>query len=225
MISTTDGTQWMPVSARALSQVPIWKGNRVLDAEHAKRIHNSLKGEVYRLSMNPFRVVDVQLDDGATVRYLIDGQHRLTVLQDYFRDLSAQDFTVLVAMNYANNEDEVIDLFKRLNSTKSITWSEDPVLAANKYMEALMKHFNKNAKRPLIRTGTTKRPYLSADKLRDALVAKKVEQWKRTPDEFVEHAINQNHRLLQQLQPCCAMEVDALKYQFALGLDTSFQWV
>lgn len=226
-IKTTDGTVWCAVSARALSQIPIWKGNRVLDEEHSKKISNSLNGEINKLSMNPYRVIYVS-EDGEINQYVIDGQHRCCILREYFKNMAAQDFTVLIGMNHAENEDEIIQLFKKLNTTKSISWKEDPVLTANKYIEALMIAFNTNKKRPYIRSGKTRKPYMSADTLREALISKKVEDWKRTPEEFVEDVKKINTErcfqlsLKENLKPS---DYDAISFQFALGIDDKFSWI
>lgn len=226
-LQTTDGTRWLTIQARALTQVPVWKGNRVLDENHAKRIADSLNGEFFKLSMNPYRVVDVREDVGY-VRYIIDGQHRASILTEYFKDITAQDFTVLVGMNVVHSEEEVIDLFKKLNTTKSIPWKEDPNLVANKYIESLLKTFNTDKKRAMIRPGKTRKPYMSVDSLRHALISKKVEDWKRTPEEFVEDVKTINKERCFQLtlkENMKPSDYDAINFQFALGMDDKFSWI
>lgn len=224
-MNTTDGTQWVVTQASYLVRIPIWQGNRVLDPAHALRICESLNGDVQKLSMNPFRVIDIEQEEGPPSRYIIDGQHRVSILQEYFKDITAQDFTVMVAMNQAKNEDEVIELFKRLNTVKSIQWKEDPVMVANKYIKSLMAEFNTNPKKPFIRSGATRKPYMSVDKLREALISKKVDQWKMTPEEFVENAIKQNQIKLSTLVIKNPADKDALSMKFALGLDDKFTWI
>lgn len=224
-MNTSDGTNWVITQASYLVRIPIWQGNRVLDPAHALRICESLNGDVQKLSMNPFRIVDIDQEEGPPARYIIDGQHRVSILQEYFKDITAQDFNVIVAMNTTKNEDEVIDLFKRLNAVKAIPWKEDPVMVANKYIKALMAEFNTDQKKPYIRSGSTRKPYMSVDKLREALVSKKVDEWKTTPEEFVENAIQKNQTRLKILVAKNPSDRDALRIKFVLGLDEKFTWM
>jgi hypothetical protein len=228
VFESSDGSKFKILSARELSTLPIWGGNRVLDEEHVKRIKQTVGANVHRLNLNPFRIAGVIQEDGTCVSYIIDGQHRCAVIREYFKtERYPLDFNVLVAGKIYNNEDEIIESFKVLNTTRSIAWKEDPNLCANKYIEALMVEFNKDKKRPLIKNGKTARPFASVDKLRITLVNKRVNDWTETPDEFVERAKSLNMKLLEDLRPRVSrdMEVRALDYNFALGLDDTYGWV
>ena len=216
------------MSARTLSQIPVWKGNRVIDSTHVDRIREGLKGDVQLLNSNPFRLAFIKEDNDVVTRYIIDGQHRVHVLKDYFKTSSATDFPVLVAGKGFKSEDEIIDYFKLINTTKSIPWKEDPVLCANTYVSAIMKQFNTDPKFPLIRAGKTKRPFMSADKLREALIQKHVYDWKKGPVEFAEECISKNDEKTEGLKlkdTLTPMEHKALEYQFALAMDDSFSWI
>lgn len=220
--TTADGTVWVNTQASYLVHIPVWKGNRVMDPDHANRIYESIDGDVTKLAMNPFRIVDVQEPDAPSVRYIIDGQHRVSLLKRHFQNIAAPDFNVMVAMNTVTSEDEVIRLFKKVNLTKSMEWREDPVLIANKLIEALMTSFNTDTKRPLIRSGVTRKPYMNAGKLREALVAKKIDM---SPHDFVTKAHCANLEMLRNLVPDKPSQHDAIRFRFALGLDEKFTWI
>jgi hypothetical protein len=99
---------------------------------------------------------------------LVDGQHRHAVLCEYFEPpFFGEDFDVIVTVKRVESEIEIIEYFNTLNSVKVITWT-DSTLVANTYIAALEKAFNK-PKALMIRSGETRRPYLSADKIREEL--------------------------------------------------------
>jgi hypothetical protein len=223
-----DGSIYRLFSAKTLSQTPVWKGNRVIDMGHVDRIREGLKGNIPLLNSNPFRLALIKDENGVEMRYIIDGQHRAFLIKEYFQNSEAADFNVLVAGKRFINEDEVIDYFKLINTTKSIPWKEDPVLCANTYVAAVMKQFNTDPKFPLIRSGKTMRPFMSADKLRDALVLRHVHDWKKGPIEFAEECVSKNEQITEGLklrEELNSMETRALRYNFALALDDSFNWI
>jgi hypothetical protein len=223
-----DGSQYRLFSAKTLSQTPVWKGNRVIDMGHVDRIREGLKGNIQILNSNPFRLALIKDEDGVEMRYIIDGQHRAFLINEYFQNSEAADFNVLVAGKRFMNEDDIIDYFKLINTTKSIPWKQDPVMVANNYVAALMKQFNTDTKFPLIRAGKTMRPFMSADKLRDALISKHVHDWKKGPVEFAEECVAKNEEKTEGLKlkdELTSMETRALRYNFALALDDTFGWI
>jgi hypothetical protein len=98
---------------------------------------------------------------GTPVRqsYLIDGQHRCHIL----RSATALDFPVIVTEKDVASESDAIDFFNTINTVKPQQWSIDPALIVNLYIVELEKAFPK-----MIRP-STHRPYLSVDRLREAL--------------------------------------------------------
>jgi hypothetical protein len=228
MFVSADGSHYKTVSARSFSQIPVWRGNRLIDMVHVEKIREGIRTSIQFLNSNPYRIALITEEDGTTKQYIIDGQHRAYILKQYFEKEEAVDFDVLVAGRKFENEDEIIDYFKAINTTRAIQWKEDPVMKANTYLAAMMKEFNDNPKQPMIRAGKTTRPFLSADKLRDAILGRKVEGWTITPMEFAEHCRNQNVLLTDGLKVKPApsdMELRALKYKFSLGLDTGMNWI
>ena len=228
MFVSADNSHYKVLPARIFCQIPIWRGNRVIDEDHVKKIEEGIRGNILLLNSNPYRIAIITEEDGSVRQVIIDGQHRAFILKKYFEKEDSIDFDVLVAGKRFENEDEIIDYFKTINTTRAIQWKEDPVMKANTYLAAMMKEFNENPKQPMIRAGKTTRPFLSADKLRDAILARKVEGWTITPMEFAEHCRNQNIQLTDGLKVKPApsdMELRALKYKFSLGLDTSMHWI
>jgi hypothetical protein len=217
MFKSNDDSTWKIIPASRLSAIEIWKGNRVLDNSHVSRIQESLQGSIKNINLNPFRVVLIHEDDQMS-RYIIDGQHRVKILKQYFTNPEAEDFDVVVIEKECSNESEIIELFKVINTTRSIQWKEDPILVANKYIDVFLKEFNKDPKKPIVKTGKTNRPFLSVDKLRDDLISKHVVDWKITPAEFIDRCKESNENYLKELDISKSMNKKAVDLHFALGL-------
>ena len=228
MFTASDGSRYKIISARLFSQIPVWSGNRVIDEDHVRKIEEGVRGNMMSLNLNPYRIAIITEEDGTEKQYIIDGQHRAVILKRYFKKEDVPDFEVLVAKKNFDNEDEIIDYFKTINTTRAIQWKEDPVMKANTQVLAVMKEFNDNPRQPMIRAGKTTRPFLSADKLREAILKRKVETWTRTPMEFAEHCRNENEQRINGLRikaDKTDMEHRALKYNFSLGLDMALSWI
>lgn len=223
MFTSNDGSTWKVMLASRLSAIEIWKGNRVCDDTHVETLSQSLDTNIKNINLNPFRIVSIH-DETGIVRYIIDGQHRSKILKKYFMNPDAEDFEVVVIEKECLNESEIIKLFKIINTSRSIKWKEDPILIANKYIDVLLKEFNIDPKKPVIKSGKTIRPYLSVDKLRDILISKHVYDWKLTPFEFLEKAKQSNIYMLEKLEPTKPMVKKAIELKFALGL-CDFEWV
>jgi len=228
IFNTSDGSVWFRMSARELANVPVWKGNRVIDMAHVLQIEESISS-IQALDTSPFRIAQVFDDEHKFQRFIIDGQHRAMVLRNYFSaNPAAQDFSVIVAMCTFAREEEIIRCFRILNNTKAIQWKEDPVMVANVYIQALMQEFNRDRRRPVLRSGRTVKPFLSIDKLRECIVAKHLPEWIKTPEEFVEIARKRNSEMLVALRSRTQIDdsqARAILYNFGLGLDATFSWI
>jgi hypothetical protein len=221
MFTSADGSIWKQIPASRLAAVEIWKGNRILDHNHTLRICQSLVS-ITDLTLNPYRIVILE-DDGETYRYIIDGQHRVSLLKKHFANPNAEDFNVVVIEKTCQDESEIIEYFKIINTTKAMHWREDPILAANKYIDPFIKEFNKDPKKPVIRPGKVNRPYLSVDRLRDVLVSKHVVDWRTTPLEFVARCREINDQHLEELDLTNTTNKRAYQIGFSLGmLDFNF---
>jgi hypothetical protein len=160
------------LSAKDLVAIPVWKNNRIIDHAHVADIAKHA---------NPRHLdhgyhVGILAEEDASGRpvdqpYIIDGQHRITVLRKYFEDtLCAEDFHVLVFERRFTTEGELIEYFNNLNKAKPVQPWVDENLVLNQCIRAIEDAFD-NRKARLIRPGGCHRPYLSADRLRDALKA------------------------------------------------------
>lgn len=78
----------------------------------------------------------------------------------------------------------------------------------------------------LIRSGTTRRPYLSLDRFRQVLLKHIDLLRKRTVEEFVEMCDEENQRMIEQLsQGDDALRRKTVECGFALAWDDKFKWV
>ena len=161
-----DKSVLLPVKAKELVGIPVWRGNRFLDIAHAEKIKESIGHKIELLDKAIYSVVTYK-EGEKTQRYLVDGQHRQYVLRKYFEEnvILPYNFTLLIIEKAVEDEAEAIEYFNIINNTKP-QYEDDRKLLANKYMLALIKKFPK-----LIRPEgkTTKRPFLSSDLLRKVL--------------------------------------------------------
>lgn len=171
-----DGSKLRVISSRDLIAIPIWKGNRVIDLKHVENIKREVGSNVKQLDFG-YRIVTYTTQDAASnpvkESYIVDGQHRVRVLQDYYREtLCEPDFDVVVLEREVETEFDVIEYFNVLNNSKPIKYM-DTNLVVNRYIAELEKGFNtKRGQALLIRPKDTRRPYLSAEKVREALLSR-----------------------------------------------------
>jgi len=223
MIRTfSDGSVLKGYSARALCNIENWNGNRLQDENHIARISNSLDS-IQNLDKQLYTVVLITVD-GQERTFVIDGQHRLTILKRNFQTLDVEDFTVLVVEVRCSDESEIIQRFKLLNQTKAIHWKEDPVMIANMFVDLLCREFNKNLKKPLIKPGKTNKPYLSSDRLREALIERSVVNWRMTPQEFALRCREINDQKIEDMDDTTTTKKRAIELNFALGIMDDFKW-
>ena len=227
-----DGSILKKMSAKDLSMIPIWDGNRIIDEEHIRKINATLKS-IKHLDHKPYHIVSYVQDNGESVSQIIDGQHRATILRNYFNNPSInpfdiEDFQILVIEKIVTCEEEIIEYFKILNQTKAIQWREDPKMVANKYVDTLIRRFN-TAKKQSIRPGKTRFPYISSQAIREVLISKIVNiQTAESPSDFAERIVQYNISYLNTLRSKVNLSKDettALGIEFALGLDKKMKWI
>ena len=238
-----DGSQLFTMSARALSQIPIWKGNRIIDLAHVQQIKDSIIGRVNLLDSG-YKIIkysdESDSDDSGSVSstltqsFVIDGQHRLMVLKDYFETAikrEIDDFIVTVTEIRVDSEADAIGYFNRINNTRPIKFEEDINLILNRYIERLINEFSPKMK--LIRTTATKRPFLSVDKFREALQKRGDKIKTISLDIFVEQCKNINRSIIQELEIRASNEKEKeikmiqrmIELEFALAWDDKFRWL
>ena len=193
----SDGSVLRVMDASALIHIPIWKGNRHIDLAHVKNIKESTKA--YLLDSG-YKIIQYE-EEGIKKSYLIDGQHRLSVINDYFKTKTIEDeyfenpikdFKVTVTEITVNSETDAIDYFNRINNVKPVQYEEDPNLIINKYIQAFEKSFPGMCK--------IKRPYLSTEKLRETLTIHIHSLKKLSVDDFVKECKIQNTKMLQSIK-------------------------
>jgi hypothetical protein len=229
----SDGSQLYRMSARALTRIPIWKGNRIIDMKHVNNIKESINYAAYLLDSGYKIIQYTEYDESnkpVKKSYLIDGQHRINVVLDYFENVQdAADFQVTVTEIRVESEADAIHYFNTINNVKPIQFEEDPNLIVNRYIQKLLLSYPSK----FIRNGITKRPYLSADKFRDALKRRAV-SLKSIPDyTFVEKCKEINSKIIQELEIRSLNPKDkelniikkSIELNFGLAWDDKFKWL
>lgn len=231
----SDGSKLCKMSAKSLIQIPIWKGNRIIDMNHVASIKNSIQDHVVLLDSGYKTIQYLEYDHNNNPikkTYVIDGQHRLSVVSSYFESSpDALDFYVTVTQMKVPTEADVIDYFNKINNVKPIQFEEDPNIIINKYIQALSIEFNKDI--TLLRSGATKRPYLSIDKFRNIL-CKRVHEIKNIPvDKFITDCKQMNEMILEQIK-VSKNEIGLkdnklidkmIQLDFTLAWDDKFRWL
>ena len=226
LFTFSDGSVLRKMSARDLAKLRIWKGNRILNADHKQSIASSLKHGVKSLDLKPFHIVSYPVEEDETEEmcsFVVDGQHRLSII----KESDQQDFDVLVIEKRCASESEVIQYFKLLNHTRAIEWKEDPILVANNYIKALEEVFNIGKEKKL-RIKATHRPYLYIEHLREELVKRKVGHSGKTPADFVRYAILKNEEFLtyyKEMKERDTLQEKAVRLEFCLALDPKYKWL
>jgi hypothetical protein len=224
------------MQASQIADLNIWKGNRIIDRAHCETIRREVGNDVKRLDLKPFHIVryikDTENGSGELVKELVDGQHRATILKEFFDqkgdDWEAYDFPVLVIIKTCANEQAIIEYFRMLNNTKAIEWKEDPNLAIARYLQSLLNRFNSRT-RILIRQGKTRAPYVSVDAIREEMVRRRIgTNSNQTPEEYAE-AIWKSHQAglqeLRELGAKTAAQTAALKAGCMLALFKTMDWL
>jgi hypothetical protein len=228
----SDGSVLRKMAARDFVSIEVWDGNRNLNLEHKKKIQESLRNGIRSLDLKPFHIVRYPVEDeregGQSFKtYIIDGQHRTSILKDAFQqNPETLNFDVLVVDYSCSSEEEAVAYFKILNNTCAIQWKEDPKLLTHSFIVAMEKEFN-NGKLKLIRQ-TTHRPYLSTEKLREAMLKHKVCEKGKKPAEFVEFCKAKNKENLEFYKAMKEKDKATERFielGFCLAHDEKFKWM
>jgi hypothetical protein len=234
-----DGSVLRLMTSRELVAIPVWKGQRILDREHAADIKNAVGSNVNILDSG-YSIVRYKEEntDGTIIMssYLIDGQHRASVIRDFYSSTVCEpDFNVTVTEKTVDSESDAIMYFNKINNVKAQQWKLDPNLLINNYLRALESHFNKNKKCLLIRPESTARPYLSANSLREVF-SKNISYIKSNNDEimrFIERVDKYNTHMCTNFEVELAhnqckdenIKKRAVAAKFALAYDTKLKWL
>lgn len=229
-----DGSKLIRAPIRDLLSIPIWKGNRILDTKHVQTIKETLAHDI-RFLDSGYKVITYTEEDAGNnpiqQRYIVDGQHRIAVIQDLYNP-ALDMFEVTYTEKEVANEAEAIEYFNRINHTKPLHYEEDPVLVANRIITAITSAFP--AKKKLIRSTKTKRPYLYIEDLRNEIL-KRIHSLRTIRPDVLIHAIQQWNR-----ETCTALALElsyqttikdvgikqqAVDLEFALAVDVGCKWL
>ena len=230
---SADGQIFSLESARWISEVDVWDGQRTILPDHVKEIQQSLGDHVEHLNSTIFRIAVITTDLGTKRQLLVDGQHRAQVLKDWFSNPFNTDFQVIVSKKEFANEAEVIAFFKCLNCTRAIEWKEDPNIVANRYIQTLLNEFQPPGKKGkpeqvFFRAGRTRKPYVSVDLVRRRLIEKYGHCWSITPEQLVASAHHYNELYYQRLQAKSnptPTEHTMMETGFCLACDENLVWI
>jgi hypothetical protein len=226
------------MSAKELVSIPVWKGNRILDTEHASKIKEAIGDNINRLDSG-YTIIryNEETSDGRVIlsSYLIDGQHRASIIRDFYNSTICEpDFQLTITEKTVESESEAIDYFNSINNVKPQFWKTDPNLIVNNYIKALEFRYN-SKKNILIRSDNTKRPYLSVSNLRDVLKMN-VDLLKSSTDDinkFVEKVDKYNTSLINSFNidfTQANIKDEKLKERmvsinFAIAYDLKLRWI
>jgi len=205
-----DGSILKKTTIQALMKIPNWKGNRILDEEHAEKLADSI--ERMELLDKGYSVIVVEEPNAAgkmiQQRYIVDGQHRLSILRKTFM---LGDFPATVTEKHVKSESEAIEYFNSINSCKPMEW-KDPMMVVNRILVALENEFNAGLKKSdlLIRNAKTVRPFLCVDDVRQALIPLADRLKKVKPAEFVANVRAWNTRKLTELELAVSVKPDSM---------------
>lgn len=228
----SDGSILRSISAKELAAIDIWHSQRTMDTHHKQTIQKQVNNNIQALDGSLYHIVRYPPDEDGDedIRRIIDGQHRASVLKEYYQTQGneAKQFQVLVKEKFCKTEEEAIQYFKILNNTKAIEWKEDPKLVAQRFMSALLGIFE-NEKNKFFRMTKTKRPYVQIDKLQAIFVNRRIGiGMKISPDEFAQKTLSWNEAKIDHILAQASrtsIEDHALSLGFTLGLDENFGWL
>jgi hypothetical protein len=231
-------------SAREFSSLPFWEGNRLIKEDHIKDIQASLVEGPHALTKTLFRAIAIMEEEGTVQWYVFDGQHRSSILRQYFvENPFHEDFQILVMWKMYESKDTVLihKDFLDCNRASPIEWTVDPKMMTNAYIDTLLHKFQppsstkktkgtKGTKgKSFFREGKTKKPYVSIDKLREEILKKySTIGWTKSPEEFAEQAFQVNERILEGLsakEGRTASETSMLELGFALSSVETYVWM
>ena len=199
MFTYADGSILRTMNMKAFLEIPVWKGNRHIDLKRVDQLAKEV-GEHVQLLDSGYHVIIQEEDmDGKPLHqtYLINGQHRREVLRRYYSSgLCLPDFPMTFVEKTVETESEAIAYFNKINNMKPFHIDEDSRCVANRFVAALEQGFSKG----LLRSKTTRRPYLSIEPLREELETYSKILQSVNPTVFVEKVKEYNIKRLAEME-------------------------
>lgn len=235
LFTYTDGSALWEVSARWLTGIPVWEGNRVMDEAHLADLTAQITDP--RQIQGPFSVVEYVAEDGTRQRKIIDGQHRQAVLAKHFENAAddASDWSVLARRYIVADHAAVVTIFQQINHAKPMEYRGSPTERLHDIVRAMTREFigerAKGGLVALVRSGCV-RPSLNIEHLETAIKSYRLhERHDLTPAAIVEHARKMNGLYAEDPAriPMTPVSVSIMnkaeEFGFYLGLDPKCSWL
>jgi hypothetical protein len=229
-----------------LMKIPNWRGNRIMDTDHARKLCGDID-DIRNLDKG-YCVIVMTEEDGAgkeiKQRYIVDGQHRLSVLSEARDTGFFPDFPVTYTEKDVDDQSGAIEYFNTINSMKPMPpQGQDPKLLVNDFIRDLEKQFTPSRKIDMrIKQGKSNFPNLSTEVVRPIL-AENIDKLRRIkPNTFAERVWRWNRAHIDKLaleQSCVEKKEDddkkkkeydkrkdrCIEINFALALDPKLPWI
>lgn len=216
----------------------VWKGQRILDLEHAKRLKDSID-DIRNLDSDYHVIVKREPHvDGKTiveVREVVGGQHRLHILREARDSSFFPDFPITYTEKFVDGEEEARAYFNKISSSKPMHFDEDPSLMVGRFLVALEKEFTPARRADIcIKSHRTTRPFLYIEDVRAVLKEERmIERLRRTkPVDFAKRVWEWNRKKVLDMEMTIATGetppptmVRCHERKFALAFDPKLPWI
>ena len=196
-----DGSRLMRSTVHRLLEYPVWRGQRIIDLEHVKRLRDSID-DICNLDTDYHLIVKQERHIDGTIietRELVGGQHRRSILLEEKACLRLPDFPVTYTEKDVKSEGEAEAYFNKISSSKPMHFDEDPGLIVGRFIVALERAFA-TPRNMCIRQSATRRPYLYIEDVRPIFVAN-IDRLRRTkPVEFAERVKDWNRAKVLEME-------------------------
>lgn len=219
-----------------LLEFGIWRGQRIFDAEHAKRLKDSIE-KLENLDCDYHVIVKREVHaDGRIIEIpeVVGGQHRLSILREAKASGFFPDFPITYTLKYVDSEAEAEAYFNKISSSKPMHFDEDPGLMVGRFIVALEKEFTPATKKEIcIKQGKTTRPFLYIEAVRTVLKEERIiERLRRTkPLDFAKRVWEWNRKkviefgITRSSGKGDAMMDKCITRNFALAHDDKLPWI
>jgi hypothetical protein len=186
----SNGSILTSMSIKALALIPVWQGNRIIDEAHVQQIYEAISPNFERLDSG-YQLIQYKEKDLVEKTYLIDGQHRMAVIK---KCILERDFMATVTIKKVDSEADAIIYFNQINDVKPIQF-HDPRIHTNQFIKVLNETFP-----TIFRQKSTRKPYLSIEKVRESLL-KNIDMLKnKTPSDWIIRVLEYNESRLDMLR-------------------------
>jgi hypothetical protein len=231
-----DGSRLMRSTVHKLLEYPVWRGQRIIDLDHAKRLRDSIE-DIRNLDSDYHLIVKREVHaDGRIIetREVVGGQHRRSILLEEKACLRLPDFPVTYTEKDVESEAGAEAYFNKISSSKPMHFDEDPSLMVGRFLVALEKEFTPAKKSDIcIKSHKTMRPFLNIEDVRTGLKEHHLERLRRTkPVDFAKRVWAWNRAKVLEMEMTIAtgdvpppMMIKCHGRNFALAYDTKLPWI